>query len=76
MMEVDGSIRPFFFHPKIGNIGTGSLEDAINFRVRTGAPTHVERRPEPNQSALCLFPELPKRLVCVTSKKRRSCEEA
>jgi Fe-coproporphyrin III synthase len=30
VMEIDGSIRPCFFHPRIGSIGTGSLEDAIN----------------------------------------------
>ncbi len=30
VMEIDGSIRPCFFHPKVGNIGTGSLADAIN----------------------------------------------
>jgi len=30
VMEVDGSIRPCFFHPKIGDVVSGSLEDAIN----------------------------------------------
>jgi MoaA/NifB/PqqE/SkfB family radical SAM enzyme len=46
VMEVDGSIRPCFFHRKVGNIGTGSLEEAINsaptgrgatwYRIRAG----------------------------------------
>jgi MoaA/NifB/PqqE/SkfB family radical SAM enzyme len=30
VMEVDGSIRPCFFHRKVGSVETGSLEDAIN----------------------------------------------
>lgn len=30
VMEIDGSIRPCFFHPKIGKVGSMSLEDAIN----------------------------------------------
>jgi Fe-coproporphyrin III synthase len=30
VMEVDGSLRPCFFHRKVGNIGTGSLEEAVN----------------------------------------------
>jgi Fe-coproporphyrin III synthase len=30
VMEVDGSIRPCFFHPKVGTVEGGSLEDAIN----------------------------------------------
>ncbi|MBB5315556.1 radical SAM protein [Tunturibacter empetritectus] len=30
VMEVDGSIRPCFFHHKIGTVERGSLEDAVN----------------------------------------------
>ena len=30
VMEVDGSIRPCFFHRKIGTVETGLLEDAVN----------------------------------------------
>jgi MoaA/NifB/PqqE/SkfB family radical SAM enzyme len=30
VMEVDGSIRPCFFHGKIGSVEKGSLEDAVN----------------------------------------------
>lgn len=30
VMEVDGSVRPCFFHPAIGNTHQGTLEEAIN----------------------------------------------
>ena len=30
VMEVDGSIRPCFFHPKVGSVDGVSLEDAVN----------------------------------------------
>ncbi len=30
VVEVNGSVRPCFFHPTIGNINSSSLEDVIN----------------------------------------------
>ena len=30
VVEVDGSVRPCFFHPPIGNISSISLEDVVN----------------------------------------------
>ena len=30
VVEVDGSVRPCFFHPRIGSVGTKTLEEAIN----------------------------------------------
>jgi MoaA/NifB/PqqE/SkfB family radical SAM enzyme len=30
VVEVDGAVRPCFFHPKIGNLKTATLEEALN----------------------------------------------
>jgi radical SAM protein with 4Fe4S-binding SPASM domain len=30
VIEVDGNVRPCFFHPSVGNINQLSLEEAIN----------------------------------------------
>lgn len=30
VLEIDGSVRPCFFHPKVGSTASHSLEDAIN----------------------------------------------
>jgi Fe-coproporphyrin III synthase len=35
VIEVDGSVRPCFFHPPIGNISNDSLENVINGRQAT-----------------------------------------
>jgi MoaA/NifB/PqqE/SkfB family radical SAM enzyme len=47
VMEVDGSVRPCFFHPSIGNVGEQTLAEAINGdeAVRFRASLHVSENP-------------------------------
>jgi MoaA/NifB/PqqE/SkfB family radical SAM enzyme len=46
VVEVDGSVRPCFFHPPIGNLRTGTLEEVVNgeaaqlFRQSLDIPTN------------------------------------
>src|SRR6202789_707474 len=60
VMEVDGSVRPCFFHPSIGNVGEQTLAEAINGdeAVRFRASLHVSENP------IC------KRCVCALNYKR------